>query len=590
MEERVATEKKPVFPWLTGEIALYALILLLALALRLGGLGMRVMDVPEAEQAWQAWQLTRGQAATGSYSPLLLSGQALLFILFGAGDAAARLWPALAGSAMVLTPYFVRSSLGRIGSLAAALALAISPSLIYSSRYGNGGMLLVACMLGLMTLWLAYEKDRRPAYLYAIAVMGAFALLADPRVVGVLIVQGVAWAMERFLFRRNLFDASADQRDASVRSLSWKGFGLTLGVTLVLGATAFAFNPGGLGTWADFPSLWAMHLAPVVNGQPWYYPLSALILYEPFLLIFGLIGGVDLLIRRDKASILTWLAMGLLVVALLAGGRDVGDVALACAPMALLAGRALDNLVDSWQREARLGREGIFVGVGLVLLVYLAFQTAFYARTLYVAHPEAEQFLWLWLLGVALVVVLAGVFLAWFGTLSTWRAGGALVALALLAIVFSAAVGLNFRHASDPRELHVRAAPSEGTRDALRVMAGISLHRRGYPTAMPVTVESSLGPVWPWYLRDWEEVTIVDQLTPDVATPMVLASFEEQNPTLGDNYTGQDFVTRTWWEPGQLASNDQLTWWLYRKSVSSPMPLQKVILWVKAEEQIANSE
>ena len=66
----------------------------------------------------------------------------------------------------------------------------------------------------------------------------------------------------------------------------------------MLVATALAFNPGGLGAWADFLAAWFSHLTPVVNGQPWYYPLLALVLYEPFVLFFGLIGGVTLLVQR----------------------------------------------------------------------------------------------------------------------------------------------------------------------------------------------------------------------------------------------------------------------------------------------------
>ena len=58
MTERVEEKRNPL-SWLTIEIALYGVVLMLALALRLGGLQIRVMDVPEANQAWQAWRLAR---------------------------------------------------------------------------------------------------------------------------------------------------------------------------------------------------------------------------------------------------------------------------------------------------------------------------------------------------------------------------------------------------------------------------------------------------------------------------------------------------------------------------------------------------
>jgi len=85
MIEQAQTEERNSWSWLTIELALYGLILALALALRLGGLSIRVMGVTEAAETWQAWRLVQGEAPQGAYSPLLLSAQALLFALFGAG-------------------------------------------------------------------------------------------------------------------------------------------------------------------------------------------------------------------------------------------------------------------------------------------------------------------------------------------------------------------------------------------------------------------------------------------------------------------------------------------------------------------------
>jgi uncharacterized protein (TIGR03663 family) len=595
----VRRDAGPPLVWLTAEVALYGVILCLALALRLAWLSTRIMDVPEAEQAWQAWQLAHGRAPVGDYSPLLLTGQAALFALFGASDVVARLLPALAGSAIVVLPYWLRSHLGRVGALVAALSLAVSPTLVYSARYGGGSMLLTACMLGVVVFWLAFRRERRVSFLYAAAVLGAVALLADFRIISVLIVLGLAWAIERVGMKQ----PSEEQRLGRIGAgmdVPWKNLALTAGVVFVLLATAFAFNPGGLGAWADLASAWVEHLQPVINGQPWYYALSALFLYEPFLLVFGAIGIVDLVRRpsdqeRPEATVLVWLVAGFLAISLAMGGRDAGDVALFCAPLALIAGRTVGKLVRSWQEGASLTREGILSLVVLVLLVYVVLESAFYARSLYLNLDKATQFLWFWLLAVALLIVLCGLSLAWFGNEVTWRVGGAVMALILVLNAFSGAVGLNFRRPNDPRELHILTASSEGTRDLLAVMADLSYHERGFPGATPVTVERRLGAIWPWYLRDWEDVTVVDELTPDVATPLVLGSGDETHPALGGDgetasagqYTGQDFVTRVWWEPSQLVSNDRWSWWLHRQSITQPVPVQKVILWVQVETKAA---
>lgn len=601
MQESSTTEKRDtlppdanppniLYPRLTVEVALYGLILLTALVLRLGALDARLMETQEADHAWQAWQFVNSGEPAGSYSPALFTGQVFLFALFGASDATARLWPALAGSAMVLLPWFLRSRLGRIGALATSLILAVSPTLVYSARNGDGAMLLTACMLGTMVLWLAYQQTKNQGAVWAIAVLDAIAFLADPRVISVLIVQGLAWAVEKFVFGRDLFETDPQQPADPSHPIDWRRFALVLGVTLLLLATALTLNPRGLGMWGDFPAQWIAHLRPVVNGQPWTFPLSALVLYEPLLLVFGTIGAIDLVRRKEPASILVWMALGLVLAALISGGRSAGDVGLFCALLAFPAGRAIDNLATSWKNGARLEREGLFFVVALVLIAYLGLETSLYARALYIVRPEANQFLWLWLLAITLIVVLSGLFLAWFGTAPTWRAAGGVLIVVLLLITFSSSVGLNFRRANDPREPHVRTASYQGISDVLKVMSSLSWQRADYPISMPVTVETSLGPLWRWYLRDWEVVTFADTLTAQVQTPMVLTSAEQTSPTLGDQYTGQDFVIRRWWQPNLLEKQDALSWLLYRKSVTFPIKLERVILWVKAEDQVASIE
>jgi len=596
MTDQETNGKRAWAPWLTGEVALYGLILALALVVRLSGLEVRIMDLTEAEQAWRSWLLVQGTTPQGQYSPLLVSGQALLFFLFGARDAVARLLPALAGGALTVLPFFLRYQLGRVGSLVAAVGLALSPTLVYSSRYGDGAMLLAVDALAVVVLWLAYRERARPGYLYAIAVVSALACLSDPRVLSVLVVLAATWAVWRLWLRgsggeaqRKVLPDADGMAGASPAVVPWKRLGLFFGGTLLIGATALMFNPGGLGAWADFPSAWAQHLASVVNGQPWYYPLLAVVLYEPFLLVLGAIGAVSVALRRDRLAVLGCMAVGLLIAALVAGGRSAGDVALFCAPLGLMAGRTVEDLVQSWRKGARWWREGVFVLVVLVILIYVALQAAFYARSLYLNIPQAAQFLWFWLLALALLVILFGFSLSWFGWDVTWRTGGTALALACLVSSFSSMTGLNFRHANDVRELHVMSAPDIGARDLFGVMADFSYRQRGYPTAIAVTVEAKLGPLFRWYLREWEQVTYVEQLTPEVTTPMVVSSIEQASPTLGDRYMGQDFVTRTWWQPTQLAGSDRWSWWLFRKSVEKPVPIQKAILWIKVQEQVAGT-
>ena len=577
MTERAQTEERNGWSWLTVELALYGFVLALALALRLGSLSNRVMSVDEASAAWQAWQLAHGQAPQGTYSPLLLSAQALLFALFGGGDALARLLPALMGSALVVWPFWLRSYLGRFGAVAASFLLAISPTLVFGADYADGTAPLTFCMLGIVALWLAYRRDRRPSYVYAIAVLIAVAAVADPRVIGVVAVLAAAWGIERLAFGQDLLDMGG------AHAVGWRRWVVVAGATALSVAMAFASNPGGVGAWADYPHLWVQHLAPVVNGQPWTYPLVALLMYEPLLVLFGTIGAVDLVARRNEAQVLIWVALGMLVLGLVAGGRGPGDVALVVAPLALVSGRAIGNLVENWLAEARLKREGLYLVIGLAIAIYIAIEAAFYAYSLHRSMPESGEFLWFWILSLAVGMILAGLVLAWHGSTVTWRVGGALVGIVLAAATFSSAVGLNYGRANDPRELHVRVASSEGVRDAMDVLDRVSLHQSGNLVSTPITVDNAVGPVWRWYLRDWEQVHLVEGLTADVGTPLVLSAAEGDLPALGERYVGQDFIAQAWWQPEQLGGNEQLWWWLYRKSTAQPQPTQSVIVWLRTD-------
>lgn len=577
MQESQMNVKKHPFSWLTAEVGLYALILAVALALRLIGLGRGVMDEREAAHAWQAWRLINryvadGTPAVDSYSPLLLTAQAVLFALFGASDVTARLFPALVGGVAVLLPALLRDRLGRWGALAASLLLALSPTLVYTARYADGGGLLAAFLLAVVVLTLAWMRDPRPVYLWARAICGACVLLADPRVVGVVLALAGAWAVERWLFRR-------DPLAVVGRQVDWMRLALIVVAALALLATAFALNPSGLGVWADFPARWVAHLQPVLNGQGWAYPLAALAIYEPLLLLFGIIGAGVLIARRDELTVVVWLALALLVLALVAGGRNPADVGLVCVMLALPAGALIEAQVAGWRRM-RLRYEWAFVGVALVIGTYVMMQSAMFANALY-RQLESSNYFWLWLLAVSLVGLLLMLYLSWFGAASTWRALSAALALALVLVTLGVSVRLNFERVNDPKELHIRVAPYVGVRDALQTMKKLAWQRAGYPTSATVTVEDGLGFTWRWYLRDWERVRFVNALSDEARGTLVLTSATGEFSVLGEQYSGQDFVVRKWWSPEFLDQTDWLTWLLYAKSSTYAIKLDSVILWAR---------
>ena len=148
----------------TGTIVL--LLVAVALALRLWELGERPFHHDESLDAW--WSMRFRDGITDPYDPvyhgpLRFYITAGFYTLFGETDAAARLFSALSGSAVVGLPWFLRRELGRVGTISAAVALTISPTMLYYSRFGREDAQMVFLTLLAIILGLSYLRTPRIA-------------------------------------------------------------------------------------------------------------------------------------------------------------------------------------------------------------------------------------------------------------------------------------------------------------------------------------------------------------------------------------------------------------------------------------------
>jgi uncharacterized protein (TIGR03663 family) len=156
------------------EVALYGSLISIALGLRLWHLSDRAIHHDESLHMFYAWQLFKGQGyehVPFMHGPFKFFSTALVFRLFGDTDFTARLVFALFGSALVGLPYFIRGFLGRTGALFAALLLALSPTLLYVSRFNRDDILIVTYTLAMVIVMWRYLKEQREAYLYAIPLL-----------------------------------------------------------------------------------------------------------------------------------------------------------------------------------------------------------------------------------------------------------------------------------------------------------------------------------------------------------------------------------------------------------------------------------
>ena len=142
-----------------------------SLALRLWELDARPLHHDESLDAWWSWLFRNGEH-TGYdpvyHGPLRFYITAGFFELFGESEAVARLFSALTGTAAVGLPWFLRRELGRPGTIFAGVALAVSPTMLYYSRFGREDAQMVFLALLAMVLGLSYL--RRPRIITAAAL------------------------------------------------------------------------------------------------------------------------------------------------------------------------------------------------------------------------------------------------------------------------------------------------------------------------------------------------------------------------------------------------------------------------------------
>ena len=227
----------------------FILLLVAALALRLWELTGRVMHYDEAIHLYYAWQLSNFEEFIHSpwmHGPFQIELTALLLLLLGDTDFVARLGYALFGTALVGLPWFLRGQLGQSGALLTGAMLALSPSLLYFSRFGRNDILMAFLAAALFILMWHYFRQRRHLYLYLAAIVLALMFATkETAYIITLVFGGIA-------FLTALTAMFLWVRDGDAHRLSWAaGAGgfllLLLTLTLPQWSAGFALFQDWLG-------------------------------------------------------------------------------------------------------------------------------------------------------------------------------------------------------------------------------------------------------------------------------------------------------------------------------------------------------
>ncbi len=161
--------------------AAFFVVVVAALGLRLFELSGRPMHYDEAIHLHYGWRLANSAGAlfgwpwifgtdyvhsAWMHGPFQIEMAAAIFTIFGDTDFTSRLGYALFGTALVGLPYLLRDQIGRRGALIAAVLLALSPALLYFSRFGRNDIIMMFWAVSLFILMWRYLHGGRRAYLY----------------------------------------------------------------------------------------------------------------------------------------------------------------------------------------------------------------------------------------------------------------------------------------------------------------------------------------------------------------------------------------------------------------------------------------
>ncbi|MCO6451533.1 MAG: glycosyltransferase family 39 protein [Caldilineales bacterium] len=539
----------------TVEQLAYALLIVLAVVVRLIDLGARPLAPAEAETALRAWQASQGLAPTlDAGIALLFSLETATFFLFGAHDALVRFWPYAASVGLIFVLYDWRRWFNRPAVLLAATLLTFSPLVNAFGRRGDGAALVVfALALALAGWWRVRASEDSGWTLLAIGA--ALIFIGGPAAPSALLALALVMILSR--------------RGQNLPRPHLSHLIIFTSVLLVLG-TAFFSQIGGLGLAAQNWSQWLSSFTFSPKG--WLWGLIRLALDEPLVIPLGIVAAVRLRKRSGALRALAFASLVMMLIAIMQGPYAVHTRSIITLLAALPAASAIIYLIkrlDFSQVETTLYAVVVFV---MIILGGLAL-------TGYASSSDTNNLI---LLGSALAVALLLTIV--FGFFIGFRPillAAASVLIGVLALLnFATAWGMAY-DVSPPRFAALYQTDTRsGVYDLVATAVDISERSsRGEQWALPVALisGSSSDDVLHWYLRQALAFDVAQSAGLETAPPLVVAPAARQLP-LTERFAGQDFAIFDAWDPADAPLRDQIEWALFRNAPWI-IPTENEVLW-----------
>ena len=377
------------------------------------------------------------------------------------------------------------------------------------------------------------------------------------------------------------------------------------GIFFTLHTTLFTNMLGmGTGIWQAL-GYWVAQQPVERAGQPWYYYLMTLGVYEFLPVALGL-AAIALAAARRGWRFLVWSAAILLVAGLLSalifslgGGKaQYAPLALGLAavifmglgkgskfewflahwallsvilyivagekmpwltthmvvPFALLAGRLLGQMLErvSWREAARSGAAVLLLAPPVAIALLYALATR--------ADWHAHQGAGIW--GFFGPLIFAGLLItgvAWLWLRVGTRRAAPMLALSLVVVLsvltLRASFQASFANPDNPKELFLYSQPGPGVqRTALEIERLAAVSGKGESLRVLADTSDAAFAPWRWYLRGFKDVAFPDltSTTPTIDHDVVLVTRGHTGKLLAvqDKYVeGPTFAMNQWFNP-----------------------------------------
>ncbi|MEO8084702.1 MAG: flippase activity-associated protein Agl23, partial [Ardenticatenales bacterium] len=219
----------------------WTIVFLATVFTRLYLLGKRGMSHDESLHTFYSWQLAVGKGYRHDpmmHGPILYHWTALMYLLFGVSDFTARLFGAISGTLLVLSPLLLRKWLGRFGALVCGTMLLLSPSVMMYSRYIRHDIPVELATVLMLIGFVRYLDSRRGEWIVVAFVGGLIGITSAEMsyITGFMLVSFIAIAL--------WVEWSGQRAD------TWRPWALRLGAAVLIGAAAY-----GVRTAASLPAI-----------------------------------------------------------------------------------------------------------------------------------------------------------------------------------------------------------------------------------------------------------------------------------------------------------------------------------------------